>query len=84
MSHKLYVPIRQSLELDCRSVGENSARKWYFNDKEEVNWNLNNQDLGGQVKLASVTRENDGNFTCQVENEFGSDSVAFEVNVQGT
>ena len=42
-------------------------------------------DFDGELRLRSVTRENkmDGNYTCYVENQSGSDSSTFQVYVQG-
>ena len=35
------------------------------------------------LEVEAVGRENGGNFTCTVENNFGSDRVTYDVLVQG-
>ena len=47
---------------------------------------ISNGDFGGDLRLRSATRENnvDGNYTCYVENQAGSDSATYQVHVQGT
>ena len=42
-------------------------------------------DFAGDLRLRSVMREKeaDGNYTCYVENQSGSDSATFQVYVQG-
>ena len=46
---------------------------------------MRNGDFDGELRLRSVTRDNkmDGNYTCYVENQSGSDSSTFQVYVQG-
>ena len=46
---------------------------------------ISSDDFGGDLRLRSATRDNkvDGNYTCYVENQAGSDSATFQVYVQG-
>ena len=83
LDESVYVPLRQDLGLKCAAVGEQRKRKWFFNGREEASWISSTEDEEGLLRLPGVTRENDGNYTCYVENQFGSDSVNYQVNVQG-
>ena len=44
-----------------------------------------NDGYGKDLRLRSASRENqvEGNYTCYVENQAGSDSSTFQVYVQG-
>ena len=46
---------------------------------------MGSDGFGGELRLRSATRERkvEGNYTCYVENQAGSDSATFQVYVQG-
>ena len=46
---------------------------------------MSSDGFGGELRLRSATRERkvEGNYTCYVENQAGSDSATFQVYVQG-
>ena len=46
---------------------------------------ISNDGYGKDLRLRSASRENqvEGNYTCYVENQAGSDSSTFQVYVQG-
>ena len=46
---------------------------------------MSNDGYGKDLRLKSASRENqvEGNYTCYVENQAGSDSSTFQVYVQG-
>lgn len=82
-----FIPSRSSLNLPCSFVGEpmpSSGAKWFFNN-HEPGW-LQQRSSYGQTNafIESVSREkNNGNYTCYVENTLGTDSISYQVHVQG-
>ena len=91
---EIFAPLRSTVSLDCRFVGEPfPTKKWFLNGREET-WiqdldgekgsDMFNGKGGGDLELDSVTKDSQGNYTCYVENRYGSDSVTYKVNVQGT
>ena len=92
----VYVPQSSRLELGCQVVGDPiPSKKWFLNGRDEswlnrhtasapseslTGYNTNNHIMA----IDDVTPGKDnGNFTCYVENSLGSDSVTYNVLVQG-
>ena len=58
--------------------------KWFYNN-HETGW-LQQRTAYGQTNayLEAVSREkHSGNYTCYAENSLGTDSISYEVHVQG-
>ncbi len=89
LGHPLYLPLRSKLSLPCRFVGASpTIKKWYLDGVEE-DWTRESA-AGGSVfggdsalERKSVSKSDEGNYTCHVENAQGSDRVTYSVRVQG-
>ena len=83
----VYVPRGRGLSLGCHFVGSPApdTRKWFFNGREISSANdaaaVGSNDLEYSVDNMAEDRDG-GNYTCFVENEFGSESVSYRVFVQ--
>ena len=85
LSDILFIPTQSNLNLQCSYVGEPIPKaKWFFNN-HETGW-LQQRTAYGQTNayLEAVIRDkNNGNYTCYAENRLGTDSISYQVYVQG-
>ena len=80
-----YTPARSSLSLPCSFLGEPlPSAKWLYNNYDP-GWMQRRTAYGqSNAYLEDVTRDrNNGNYTCVVENTLGTDSISYQVYVQG-
>ena len=85
LSDVLYVPAQTDLNLQCSYIGDPIPKaKWFFNN-HETGW-LQQRTAYGQTNayLENVKRDkHNGNYTCYAENTLGTDSIAYQVYIQG-
>lgn len=80
------------LELSCKCQGKKNALvKWFFNG---VNLNESSNNIAHNFfrdfnstqyicKLANISKENEGSYTCLISNLAGTDELKYEVIVIG-
>lgn len=84
----MFSAARSSVSLPCAHVGSPPpiAARWFADGKEMIGRREEGEEdssLSSALRIDSVTREDEGNYTCFVENQHGSDSVAYNLFVQG-
>ena len=79
------MPAQTDLNLQCSYIGDPIPKaKWFFNN-HETGW-LQQRTAYGQTNayLENVKRDkHNGNYTCYAENTLGTDSIAYQVYIQG-
>ncbi|XP_053620257.1 cell adhesion molecule Dscam2-like [Plodia interpunctella] len=82
LSGEVTVAVRNSLLLECRSVGSPPPRTvWYHNQNiitHHPRFTRNNDD---SLLIKSIDQSLSGNYTCLAKNLYGSDSVVYTVKV---
>lgn len=78
-------PWRTFIRLPCIAVGQPTIqRHWSKNFRVIQSWDGNFQFAdNGDLTITSLQRSNSDNYTCQVENIHGTDSVVYQIIVQG-
>ena len=82
----VYAPQNSRLELGCQVVGDPvPTKKWFLNGRDDAWLNRRTTEPNyGSLVIDDIKPETaGGNFTCYVENKLGSDSVNYNVRVQG-
>ncbi|KAG7296730.1 hypothetical protein JYU34_020631, partial [Plutella xylostella] len=76
------VAVRNSLLLDCKSVGSPAPRTvWYHNQNIITHHPRFTRNRDDSLLIKSIDQSLSGNYTCLAKNLYGSDSVVYSVKV---
>ncbi|XP_063631935.1 cell adhesion molecule Dscam2-like [Cydia splendana] len=76
------VAVRNSLLLECRSVGAPPPRTvWYHNQNIITHHPRFTRNRDDSLLIKSIDQALSGNYTCLAKNLYGSDSVVYQVKV---
>ncbi|KAF9423658.1 hypothetical protein HW555_000984 [Spodoptera exigua] len=79
---EITVAVRNSLLLECRSVGSPPPRTvWYHNQNIITHHPRFTRNRDDSLLIKSIDQSLSGNYTCLAKNLYGSDSVVFTVKV---
>lgn len=80
------VPWKQDITLPCQSVGKpEPSTTWKQRGSQIVkpSAKISVQVVNGSLKMSELQRDDSGNYTCIVENKYGSDQITHRLTVQG-
>jgi len=83
LDREVFTPYRAEVSLPCACVGQPTPgpRRWFRDGREIGSMAV---DEEGALALTGLERVRDsGNYTCFVENAWGTDSVSYRLHVQG-
>ncbi|XP_028035363.1 Down syndrome cell adhesion molecule-like protein Dscam2 [Bombyx mandarina] len=79
---EITVAVRNSLLLECKSVGSPPPRKvWYHNQNIITHHPRFTRNRDDSLLIKSIDQALSGNYTCLAKNLYGSDSVVYTVKV---
>ncbi|KAJ0171775.1 hypothetical protein K1T71_012538 [Dendrolimus kikuchii] len=82
LSGEITVAVRNSLLLECRSVGSPPPRTvWYHNQNIITHHPRFTRNRDDSLLIKSIDQSLSGNYTCLAKNLYGSDSVMYSVKV---
>nr|XP_040568004.1 Down syndrome cell adhesion molecule-like protein Dscam2 isoform X1 [Lepeophtheirus salmonis] len=83
ISQTVYGLWRKDISLNCRYVGNPTPdKKWLFNDREYSWLQYTNMYGESNLHIKTLSEQHNGNFTCLVENRYGSDTINYNLKVQ--
>ncbi len=82
MSHEMFLPAKSRAELKCRTAGApRPSVQWFAKGVGREAARAGDDQY--VLAIEAVDKRDEGNYTCYVENEYGSDSVTYALHVQG-
>lgn len=78
-------PWRTFVKLPCASVGQPAVKRQWLKGFRAIQSGDGNVQVtdGGDLMITSLQRSNSDNYTCHVENIHGTDSIIYQIIVQG-
>lgn len=78
-------PWRTFVKLPCTAIGQPIPKKqWLKSSRAIQSWDNNVRLIeNGDMTITSLQRSNSDNYTCHVENIHGTDSIVYQIIVQG-
>lgn len=82
----LVVPWKQDVLLPCKWVGKPEPTVTWKQWGQVLRYSSSSRvslENDGSLQIRELHREDSGNYTCQVENRYGSDQITHRLTVQG-